>query len=178
MLYTLPATPLDREGRPWMVRVLTAADRPALHAMYDAFEPKRGAQGLPPQSDAIAAWLDRVLAHGRHLGAFVDGRLLGHLMLLPIADDRVELANFLHQSIRNRGIGTALNRIALDVARDMGMQTVWLCVEPFNRAAVRSYERAGFTRLPGSLWETEIEMEVTLWPDSAPHRDRDTPALQ
>src|SRR5690606_33905481 len=159
---TLPAALIDREGRPFIVRRLTADDRLALESMYRAFEPKRGAQGLPPVEKNLAAWLDRVLAAGEHFGVIVDNELLGHVMLLPIDERRVELANFLHQSIRNRGIGTAINRIALDVARSRGMERVWLCVEPFNRAAVRSYEKAGFTRLPGSLWETEIEMEATL----------------
>ena len=158
----LPAALIDREGRPFIVRRLTPDDRLPLEAMYHAFEPKRGAQGLPPRDDALAAWLDRVLATGDHLGVIVNNELLGHVMLLPINDDRAELANFLHQSIRNRGIGTAINRIALLVARERGRSRVWLCVEPFNRAAVRSYEKAGFRRLPGSLWETEIEMEASL----------------
>jgi RimJ/RimL family protein N-acetyltransferase len=92
----------------------------------------------------------------------VDGELLGHVMLMPIDDTRVELANFLHQSIRNRGIGTWINRIALQAAREAGQERVWLCVEPFNRAAVRSYEKAGFKRLVGSLWAPEIEMEAEL----------------
>ena len=130
--------------------------------MYDDFEPKRGAQGLPPVENGLGAWLDRVLTRGDHMGVIVDGTLLGHVMLLPIDGERAELANFLHQSIRNRGIGTAINRITLDVARDGGTKSVWLCVEPFNRAAVRSYEKAGFRRLPGSLWETEIEMEAPI----------------
>jgi RimJ/RimL family protein N-acetyltransferase len=159
---TLPAALLDREGRPFTVRRLRTGDRPALHAMYLSFEPKRGAQGLPPNDDRIDAWLDRVLATGTHLGVIVDRELLGHVMLLPIDSDRAELANFLHQSIRNRGIGTWINRIALDVARAEGLRSVWLCVEPFNRAAVRSYEKAGFRRLPGSLWAPEIEMEAVL----------------
>lgn len=161
-MITLPAAMLDREGRSFTVRPLTADDRLALEAMYRAFEPKRGAQGLPPLEKSLGRWLDRVLAHGRHFGVVVAGELLGHVMLLPIDDERVELANFLHQSIRNRGIGTAINRIALDIARDDGRSSVWLCVEPFNRPAVRSYEKAGFRRLPGSLWETEIEMEARL----------------
>lgn len=158
----LPATLHDREGRPFTVKRLEPGDRPALEAMYRDFEPKRGAQGLPPREEGIRSWLDRVLAHGDHVAVFVDGKLRGHLMLIPMEDGRVELANFLHQSIRNRGIGTVLNRIALDIARDRGAKGVWLCVEPFNRAAVRSYEKAGFRRLPGSLWETEIEMEASL----------------
>jgi diamine N-acetyltransferase len=159
---TLPAALLDKEGRPFVVRRLTPADRPALAAMYASFEPKRGAQGLPPHETGIGRWLDRVLAGGRHLGVIVDGELLGHVMILPMQGNRGELANFLHQSVRNRGIGTFINRIALQVAREDGLDRVWLCVEPFNRAAVRSYEKAGFKRLVGTLWAPEIEMEVDL----------------
>jgi diamine N-acetyltransferase len=159
----LPAALLDKEGRPFVVRRLRPVeDRPALEAMYRAFEPKRGAQGLPPLEKGIAAWLDRILAGGSHFGVVVDGELLGHVMLLPIGEGRVELANFLHQEIRNRGIGTWINRVALQQARGEGWSRVWLCVEPFNRPAVRSYEKAGFRRLPGSLWESEIEMEAHL----------------
>ncbi|MBI4543292.1 MAG: GNAT family N-acetyltransferase, partial [Gemmatimonadetes bacterium] len=43
-------------------------------------------------------------------------------------------------------------------------QRVWLSVEPSNRSAVRSYEKVGFQRLPGSLWAPEMEMEVRLEP--------------
>jgi L-amino acid N-acyltransferase YncA len=166
--YDLPAALIDREGRPFVVRRYTSADRRALEAMYAAFQPKRCAQGLPPEEGRIAAWLDRVLAGGAHMVVEIDRELLGHLMLLPMADGRAELANFMHQSARGRGIGTALNRIALDVARACGWHTVWLCVEPSNRAAVRSYEKAGFRRLPGSLWAPEIEMEAPAGMESPP----------
>jgi RimJ/RimL family protein N-acetyltransferase len=160
---TLPAALMDKEGRPFVVRRLRSDhDRAALEAMYLAFEPKRGAQALPPVEKGIPRWLDRVLAGGQHFCVTVDGELLGHVMLMPIDDTRVELANFLHQSIRNRGIGTWINRIALQAAREAGQERVWLCVEPFNRAAVRSYEKAGFKRLVGSLWAPEIEMEAEL----------------
>lgn len=159
----LPLTLQDREGAPFTIRALTPADRPALAAMYAEFEPKRGAQGLPPEPPGIDRWLDRVLGTGEHLGVEMDGRLRGHLMLIPMDGNRFELANFLHQNIRNRGIGTMLNRVALDVARDRGVHRVWLCVEPSNRAAVRSYEKAGFRRTPGSsLWAPELEMEADL----------------
>jgi GNAT superfamily N-acetyltransferase len=158
----LPVSLLDRGGRPFVVRRYVPADRRGLELMYLDFEPKRGAQGLPPHAGGVARWLDGVLAGGQHVMVQVDGTVRGHLMLLPMHDGRVELANFLHQSARNRGIGTALNRIALDLARGVGARGVWLCVEPTNRAAVRSYEKAGFRRLPGTLWEPEIEMEHAL----------------
>ncbi len=162
-LTVLPVSLTDRQGRPFVVRLYVPADRPALEAMYTAFEPKRVAQGLPPgKPEAIVRWLDRILADGQHLLVEIEGTLLGHAMLLPMDAERAELANFLHQSIRNRGIGTALNRLILSLARDGHYRRVWLSVEPGNRPAIRSYERAGFRMRPGQMWAPEVEMEATL----------------
>ncbi len=160
---TLPLALTDRSGAPFDVRLFAPGDRAALQAMYQDFEPKRAAQGLPPaDAAAIARWLDRILAEGTHLVVEVAGAVLGHAMLLPMSAERAELANFLHQSIRYRGIGTRLNRIILSLARDAGLSRVWLCVEPGNRPAVRSYERAGFRMTPGQMWAPEVEMEAVL----------------
>jgi ribosomal protein S18 acetylase RimI-like enzyme len=158
------------------IRAYAKADRWGLEAMYADFEPKRAAQGLPPTGDeGRRRWLDRTLSRGRHQVAVVAGRILGHVMLIPMDGDAgsdgdgdgagarpraAELANFVHQSVRNRGIGTDLNRAAVAAARADGYRRVWLSVEPSNRAAILSYERAGFRRLPGSLWAPEIEMAV------------------
>lgn len=162
-MYQLPAALLDKEGLPYVVRRLRPdEDRLALEAMYLSFEPKRGAQGLPPHEGGLARWLNHILATGWHMVVDIDRQLLGHVMILPVDQERAELANFLHQTIRSRGIGTTLNLIALQVAQEAGFQRVWLCVEPFNRAAVRSYEKAGFRRMPGTLFASEIEMEAEL----------------
>jgi diamine N-acetyltransferase len=159
----LHETLTDRRGALFLARDYLPSDRAELLAMYADFEPKRAAQGLPPAGDRkIALWLDRVLARGRHVVVEVNGRLLGHIMLVPHGEDGVELANFLHQSIRGRGIGTAMNELALRIAQDAGAERLWLSVEPGNRAAVRSYEKAGFRKLPGSLWSPEIEMELKV----------------
>jgi len=148
-----------------VVRRYEPADRAALEAMYTDFEPKRAAQGLPPDSpERLRAWLDRVLPRGIHLVVEVGGRVLGHVMLIPMEGATTELANFLHQSIRNRGIGTALNRLAAEIAREAGYCRLWLSVEPSNRAAIRSYQNAGFRQLPGSLWAPEIDMALDLEP--------------
>ncbi len=160
---TLPVSLTDRQGRAFQVRLFVPADRAALEAMYADFEPKRVAQGLPPgKPEAIVRWLDRILADGQHLLVEIEGRLLGHAMLLPMDAGRAELAYFLHQSIRYRGIGTQLNRLILSLARDGRYRKVWLSVEPGNRPAIRSYERAGFRMRPGQMWAPEIEMEATL----------------
>jgi RimJ/RimL family protein N-acetyltransferase len=163
-VHLLPATMSDQEGRPYRVRRYEPYDRSALEDMYTSFEPKRGAQGLPPPEPHVARWLDRVLSRGEHLILEIDGSLVGHVMLIPMEDGKLELANFIHQSVRNRGLGTELNRAALLLARDVGVRSVWLSVEPSNRAAVRSYEKAGFKRVSASLWAPEIEMEALLEP--------------
>lgn len=158
----LPAVMNDRLGRPFLVRRFAPRDRRVLEDMYASFEPKRGAQGLPPYGPAIGRWLDGVLQKGEHFVVEIDGALLGHVMLIPTHDGKLELANFVHQSARGRGIGTELNRLALNIARESGVRRVWLSVEPSNRAALRSYEKAGFRRNDGSLWAPEIEMEAEL----------------
>jgi RimJ/RimL family protein N-acetyltransferase len=155
-------------GTEFDVRPYEPRDRVALEEMYADFEPKRAAQGLPPEGEAaLSRWLDRVLQRGEHLVVEIRNRMVGHVMLVPVDAETAELANFLHQSVRDRGIGTALNRLALDVARRAGLRRVWLSVEPGNRAALRSYEKAGFRRRPGSLWAPEIEMEAQLEPASS-----------
>jgi len=163
--HRLPVDLRDKRGHAYRARTFTRADRPALEEMYRAFDPKRGAQGLPPgDGESIHRWLDQVLAAGTHVLVEVDGQILGHLMVIPMSEDTSELANFLHQAIRNRGIGTALNYLALKIARAQGKRRVWLSVEPSNRIAIRSYEKTGFRRMPGSLWAPEVEMEVWLGP--------------
>lgn len=154
---------VDKQGHPFRIRPLESGDTGGLQRMYETFEPKRGAQGLPPPTaDLIARWLTSVLDQGAHMVVVVDHRVMGHGMLLPFATDAVELANFLHQSIRDRGIGTALNQALIDRARQLGLRRIWLSVQPSNRRAIRSYEKAGFRHRPATLWAPEIEMEMDL----------------
>lgn len=160
----LPLQLQDKTGAPFTVRAMQPEDRPALHAMYMDFQPKRVAQGLPPETEyALKRWLDHVLKGGEHLLVEVNGRVLGHLMLIPIENTRtIELAIYLHQSIRRRGIGTAMNKLAVELARSLGYEKIWLTVEVTNVAAIRSYQKAGFKRTPATMWAHEIEMEIPL----------------
>ena len=154
----------DKRGAEYEVREFRPEDREALDHFYLEFEPKRAAQGLPPKdADRIARWLDSVLPQGTHLLTFGDGKLVGHALLVPTGQDGVsEYAVFLHSEHRGRGLGTALNRAAIDAARAAGLTGLWLSVEPHNRAALRSYENAGFAMIPGTIFSTEAEMRLTL----------------
>jgi RimJ/RimL family protein N-acetyltransferase len=160
----LPVTLRDREGRVYTVRPYRPEDRPALEGFYDTFEPKRAAQGLPPEGPVrVARWLDTVLATGTHLIVEGEGELAGHAMLMPTRRDGVrEYAIFLDHAIRGRGVGTAVNRVSAEVARTLDIRRLWLSVEPQNRPAVRSYQKAGFRFRPVTLYSAELEMELAL----------------
>jgi len=162
----LPAHLHDKEGQPFTVRALDGRDRLALEAFYDAFDPKRAAQGLPPAGQArVERWLNQILAKGTHLAVVRGGRLVGHAMLLPMDRPGVqEYAIFLAREVRGQGVGTQVNRVMVELARAMGIERLWLSVEPHNRAALRSYEKAGFGFVPATIYSAEVEMELVLAP--------------
>lgn len=164
-----PATPLPAEivtdaGHRFQVRAYRPDDRATLVDFYGAFEPKRGAQGLPPLGEhRIRRWLDEVLRDGVHLVIERDERLVGHAFLVPTTrTGQVEYAIFLDRAERDRGLGTRVNELAIEAARHAGYARVWLSVEPHNRAALRSYLKAGFQFRRATLLSSEMEMELDL----------------
>ncbi|HKP75835.1 MAG TPA: GNAT family N-acetyltransferase [Longimicrobiaceae bacterium] len=160
----LPALLHDKEGREFTVRALHPRDRPALETFYDAFDPKRAAQGLPPEGQArVERWLNQILPNGTHLAVERGGHLVGHAMLLPMELPGVEeYAIFLAREVRGQGVGTRVGKLAVEVARATGAERLWLSVEPNNRAAVRSYEKVGFRFVAPTVYTSEVEMELPL----------------
>ena len=160
----LPTTARDKSGAAFVIRAYAPADRAALEAFYDRFEPKRCAQGLPPKgADRVARWLDAVLPQGHHLLVEREGEIVGHAFLVPAGTEGVaEYAIFLDRDLRGQGVGTETNRVAVEVARAAGLRRLWLSVEPHNRPATRSYQKVGFQFLPGTVYSVEAEMELEL----------------
>jgi L-amino acid N-acyltransferase YncA len=162
----MPMQVVDKSGCTYQVRPFLPGERSALEQFYASFEPKRTAQGLPPaDAQPIRRWLNEVLPKGLHLLVERDdGGVVGHMMLVPAIgiSGCLELATFIHQSVRNRGLGTLLNELAVRIAKAAGMSRIWLSVELSNKAAMKSYENVGFRRTGGSLWAPEVEMEIDL----------------
>jgi len=73
-----------------------------------------------------------------------------------------EYAIFLSREVRGQGVGTQVNRLSVELARSMDLRGLWLSVEPHNRPALRSYEKAGFRFVPGTVFSPEVEMELPL----------------
>jgi RimJ/RimL family protein N-acetyltransferase len=129
--------------------------------MYEEFEPKRAAQGLPPVGrDRIIAWLRHLQKNGHNLLALWNRRVIGHSMLCLVDPQRAEFAIFLHQGFRNQGIGTGLTDVTLKYARHKGFRQVWLSVEVNNRCAIRVYKKKGFR--VSDLFGPEQEMVLDL----------------
>jgi len=160
----LPATFTDKGGHLFSVRELRPEDRATLESFYDDFNPKRAAQGLPPEGPVrVARWLDGILPEGKHLVVEREGRMIGHAMLMPTQTEGTrEYDIFLSQDVRGQGVGTQVNRLSVEVARAMDISRLWLSVEPHNRPALRSYEKAGFRFRPGTIYSPEVEMEMEL----------------
>lgn len=151
----------DRRGR--RVLLVRAGDvhREALLQMYREFLPIERTMGLPPVSEvALRAWVDAMLGADLGIVARVQGRAVGHVMLLADGDGAGELVVLVHPVFRGAHIGCLLVTTALEQARRRGFSRVWVVVEPWNLPAVRLYAHAGFQRLSRDrreeLWEARL----------------------
>jgi GNAT superfamily N-acetyltransferase len=125
------------------IRPASAADEAQLCSMYESFEPRPASLGLPPRV-RIAEWLERLSPSPNFL-AIVDDRLVGHAVLCPDGDT-AEVAVFVHQDYRNRGIGHLLLETLVEQARQAGMRRVWGMTELDNIPMLRLAKSLGFAQ--------------------------------
>jgi GNAT superfamily N-acetyltransferase len=125
------------------IRRATPGDRDALLAFYTAFEPRPASLGLPPAHD-LETWIARLAPQPNFL-AFVDGSLAGHSILYP-EDGTAEVAVFIHQEFRGRGLGRKLLLAAIEEARRRGIRRIWGVSELDNFAMLRLAYSLGFVK--------------------------------
>ena len=151
----------SKKGLEIAVSMLSESNFEQLVEMYDHFEPKRAAQGLPPAGrDRILSWLGHLQKTGENLVALYQDRVIGHTILCPVNPTRAEFAIFIDQEYRNQGIGTKFTEVTLEFAREKGYRRVWLSVEVNNLCAIRVYKKMGFRMR--DLFGPEQEMEICL----------------
>jgi ribosomal protein S18 acetylase RimI-like enzyme len=144
------------------VRRMTREDQPALQQMYETYNQLGGTLGLPPKDPAMRRyWLEN-LSRGINLVAWVDGRLVGHLVLLP-AGGSLEMVAYVHQDFRRLGVGTALAHAAIEEAHTGGFSYLWLLVSKTNMPAQHSLASLGFR----IAWQDLREMQF-LFPVRRP----------
>ncbi len=146
-----------RIARQFELRHATAADRETLMAMYESFEPKGAALGLPPRCNT-EHWLDQLSAYP-NLVLLAEGRVVGHAVLCPEGNS-AEVAVFVHQRYRGLGLGRKLLGALLDEARRRSLRRVWGITDLYNIPMLRLVHSFGFSfgQDPGEFW---LELEST-----------------
>ncbi len=141
-----PITFVDKMGDQFELTVFTSADRLALAEMYDRFSPKAITQGLPPMDDqARCDWISNLVERGESFLAWQAGLVVGHCCLIGTQDGQDgEYLIFVDRNFRNRGLGTALTRVAVERAVERGLESMWLTVEALNFRAIKLYKKIGF----------------------------------
>lgn len=115
-------------------------------------------QATPPgksELDAIVTAPGSSLLAARD-GATIVGLLTLHIYRIPTGlqaqiDDVV-----VDDTMRGRGIGEALSRRAIEVARDAGARAVNLTSHPRREAANRLYQRIGFERRETNVYRYKL----------------------
>jgi RimJ/RimL family protein N-acetyltransferase len=136
----------DKLGDPYDIVAATEEDLWALADMYDRFIPKALTQGLPPaDDDARINWLRGLLRTGVNFIAWHGGAVVGHAsLIMEQGNPQGEYLIFVNQSFRNRGLGTALTKLVVDRAGELGLTSIWLTVEALNFRAIKLYRNMGF----------------------------------
>jgi RimJ/RimL family protein N-acetyltransferase len=151
----------DKFGRAILLRTFEEADFKALSKMYDEFEPKEGAMGLPPAQESNRhRWITGIVEEWFNIVALSEDLIIGHAALdQPVSGKSREFMIFVHQNFQNRGIGQALTGSIVDAARIMDCEKVWVVVQNLNRIAITVFKKAGFCFASGP--DVERLMVVT-----------------
>jgi len=155
---------VDKEGVPFDVRTGCDDDLPGLCAMYDGFSPKGRFQGVPPvEQTACREWIGKLARCGLGFLALRGDRVIGHLVVIPDPGRMDgEYLIFVDQKERNRGVGTRLTGAALEKARELGLQSLWLTVGTYNFPAIALYRKFGFRFSDLDRFESERTMRLDI----------------
>lgn len=149
----------DDEGRDIEVRRFDG-EVDALLEMYRTLDPADRTQDIPPRSESqLASWVGTLTDEGLNVVAWHGDRAVGHAVLMPMDEDRRELAIFVHSDYQEAHIGTHLLECLFGYGRQHGVERVWLSVERHNTVALRLYESLGFEQLSGRS-EFKMEREI------------------
>jgi RimJ/RimL family protein N-acetyltransferase len=151
-----------KTGQTFQIRPAAHDDADAILRMYDEFEPKESAHGLPPLNpERRRSLVCRILEHSLSIIAETGGAVVGHGVLIDIEPGTcAELALVIHQDYQNRGMGSSMVPLLVSIARSCGYARIWLTVEPGNRKMIRVCQKCGFQFVGPA--DSELEMELLL----------------
>jgi ribosomal protein S18 acetylase RimI-like enzyme len=132
---------------------------PALVAALDRLVPQLSRSNPPPteaELDEIVRSPATVLFVAEDDAGTILGSLTLALFRIPTAMRAWIEDVVVEESARGRGVGEALNRAALERAREAGAKTVDLTSRPSREAANRLYRRIGFHQRDTNVYRYEL----------------------
>lgn len=138
-----------KDGRTVAIRRYRLDDKDQLVSFYAGLSPETLRWSLPPYDrQRIERWASD-LENSIILLALLKDRIVGHLQVFRQAwNERLkgngELIIYLHQDFQGVGLGTAMMREAIDIARQKGLHRLVLSVIADNHNAIKLYEKVGF----------------------------------
>lgn len=136
----------DRKGEEILIRRYEhSKDRDKLIEMYVNYDPNYRCLGLPPINlEAIKGWIDYLGQNGFAIVAEKDGRIVGHLVIVPTEKNEADLTIFIHQDYQNRGLGQEMMKCIIDFCKKAGFNAITLVTERKNERAIHVYRKLGF----------------------------------
>jgi len=151
-----------KNGETFTIRPADKNDYSLILNMYDQFEPKESAQGLPPADPEHRKELvHKILDESVNVISEIGDVVTGHASLIDIDPGvRSELVIVIHQDWQDRGLGSAMLALLVEISRHHGYHKIWLTVDARNRRAISIYRKHGFVFL--GPFDSEREMELIL----------------
>ncbi len=138
-----------KDGRRALIRPLETADKEALVTFYAGLSSEVLRWALPPYDRPR---VERFFSNPADLIGVVGevgGKIVGHLHIFRFTSRMShlgELIVYLNQDFLGVGLGTAMMKFALRLAKFRGLHRVQLTVIKSNENAIHVYESAGFHR--------------------------------
>ncbi len=152
----------DKLGEKIVIRLYDHRDRDKLIEMYEKFDPDDRCLGLPPiTKECIERWVDYLIENGYNIVAEHNGRIVGHVALVPLGNGDAELDIFVLRQYQNRGIGSELMRYAVELGRELGFRGILAVTEPSNLRAKNLFRRFGFKTISSDFDECHMYLSLT-----------------
>jgi ribosomal protein S18 acetylase RimI-like enzyme len=148
------------------VRPAVLADARAMAELFAAVAQERDGIATEPPVDVSQRTVQFAAAAAGSAVADADGAIVGMIHVEASRHGFGELSMLVGRDWRGRGVGSALVRAAIDLARARGLHKLGLEVFPHNAAGIALYCRSGFTvegrrvrqyrRASGELWDSIV----------------------
>lgn len=135
----------------------TPADRNDLMDFYRFFEPKGASLGLPPHKEP-EPWLEALSGYPNFIMRR-QGAIVAHAVLCAEGEEG-EVAVFVGEGYRGRGLGRCLLSVLVAEARRLGLRRVWGLTEFDNIPMLRLAHSLGFVAAEDS-YEFTLDLKET-----------------